>query len=217
MARRWLLALSGGIGLVYLTLFLTLLRKVGPTDQDQFLVFHELQYWNSSFFGMAKQWTPLMCGGLSLAAEPQVPFMSLSMILAYVAGPFWALKAATVLYFIAGWFGTYQYAGLWLGKPEPRSSPHPCSLVTGFSLPVWYEPFQFHPFLTLPLLLWMLPSASDDRAGRPAAQSFLKQGTLALSMGAIIAMASRRVAHPNFHLLVWVGSHTVALAVVCRS
>jgi len=107
-ARRWLLGLSGGIVVAYLALFLSLLWKVGPVDQDQFLVFHELQSWNSSFFGIAKQWTPLMCGGLSLAGEPQVPFMSLSMMLAYLCGPFWALKVATALYFVVGWVGAYK-------------------------------------------------------------------------------------------------------------
>jgi len=50
------------------------------------LVFHSLQYWNASMFGMAKQWTPLMCSGLSMAGEPQVPFMSLSMALSYMLG-----------------------------------------------------------------------------------------------------------------------------------
>ena len=132
-ARRWLLGLSGGIVVAYVALFLSLLWKVGPVDQDQFLVFHELQSWNSSFFGIAKQWTPLMCGGLSLAGEPQVPFMSLSMMLAYLCGPFWALKVATALYFVAGWVGAYLYAGLWLASPNRDSSPRPCLLAMGSS------------------------------------------------------------------------------------
>ena len=80
-ARRWLCALSLGIVAVYALFYVVFLSQSGPKDGDQYLVFHSLQYWNASMFGMAKQWTPLMCSGLSMAGEPQVPFMSLSMAL----------------------------------------------------------------------------------------------------------------------------------------
>src|ERR1700710_327917 len=112
--ERWLSVLSIGIVVVYALVFVISLLRSGPRDHDQFLVFHELQYWNSQLFSLAKQWTPLMCSGLSLAGEPQVPFMSLSMMITYVLGPLWGLKLATLLYFIAGWAGAHLYAGLWL-------------------------------------------------------------------------------------------------------
>jgi len=86
--QRWLTVLTVGIVALYILLFAAFARSVGPQDADQFLVFHELQYWNFSLFGLAKQWSPVMCSGLSLAAEPQVPFLSLGMLLAYLAGPF---------------------------------------------------------------------------------------------------------------------------------
>ncbi len=73
VARRWLSALSLGIVAVYALFYAIFLSQSGPKDGDQFLVFHSLQYWNASMFGMAKQWTPLMCSGLSMAGEPQVP------------------------------------------------------------------------------------------------------------------------------------------------
>src|SRR5882762_10499352 len=112
LARRWLSALSLGIVTVYAVFYVVFLSRSGPKDGDQFLVFHSLQYWNASMFGIAKQWTPLMCSGLSMAGEPQVPFMSLSMALSYMLGPLWGVKLAIAIYLLAGWAGAYLYAGL---------------------------------------------------------------------------------------------------------
>ena len=217
-ARRWLLGLSGGIVVAYLALFLSLLWKVGPADQDQFLVFHELQSWNSSFFGIAKQWTPLMCGGLSLAGEPQVPFMSLSMMLAYLCGPFWALKVATALYFVVGWVGAYLYAGLWLGKPEPRFLAASLFIGNGFFICRFgYGHIDFIPFLALPLLLWVLHRISDRSVTGTAVVGPVQQGTAWVLMGALIALVIDGSPVAIIHLLVWVGLYAVALGVVCRS
>src|ERR1700738_1064356 len=114
LARRWLSALSLGIVTVYGLFYGVFLGRSGPKDGDQFLVFHSLQYWNAALFGIAKQWTPVMCSGLSLAGEPQVPFMSLSMALSYVWGPLWGVRLTTAAYLVAGWFGGVLYAGLWV-------------------------------------------------------------------------------------------------------
>src|ERR1700732_4046846 len=102
LARRWLSALSFGIVTVYALFYVVFLSRSGPKDGDQYLVFHSLQYWNAWMFGIAKQWTPLMCSGLSMAGEPQVPFMSLSMALTYVVGPLWGVKSAIVIYMAIG-------------------------------------------------------------------------------------------------------------------
>jgi hypothetical protein len=83
-------------------------------------VFHSLQHWNATIFGLAKQWTPLMCAGLSMAGEPQIPFMSLSMCLSYLLGPYWGLKIAIPIYFSLGWAGAFLYAGLWFKSREQR-------------------------------------------------------------------------------------------------
>src|SRR6266849_2488088 len=112
VARRWLSALSSGIVAVYALFYAIFLSQSGPKDGDQFLVFHSLQYWNATMFGLAKQWTPLMCAGLSMAGEPQIPFMSLSMCLSYLLGPYWGLKIAIPIYFSLGWVGAFLYAGL---------------------------------------------------------------------------------------------------------
>ena len=59
-ARSWLRALCVGVAGTYCLFFVVFATRVGPVDQDQFLVFHELQYWNAMLFGVAKQWTPVM-------------------------------------------------------------------------------------------------------------------------------------------------------------
>jgi hypothetical protein len=215
--RRWLSTLSRGIVVAYVGLYVLLLGKVGPEDQDQFLVFHELQYWNSAFFGMAKQWTPLMCGGLSLAGEPQVPYMSLSMALAYVLGPFWGLKLATVLYFLAGWLGAYLYAGLWLQQREPRLLAAALFIGNGFFICRYgYGHIDFIPFLILPLLLWIIHRVSEapaDNDGRWPWQSAVPW----LLMGALMALAIDGSPVAIIHLMLWVGLYAAALGWVRRS
>src|ERR1700682_4206904 len=113
-SQRWLCALSLGIVGIYSLFFIVFFAQSGPKDGDQYLVFHSLQYWNASMFGMAKQWTPLMCSGLSMAGETPVTFMSLSMALSYMLGPLWGVKLAIAIYLLVGWVGAFLYAGLWL-------------------------------------------------------------------------------------------------------
>ena len=67
--RRWSRAFTIAIPAVYALVLAVFAQRVGTADYDQFLVFHELQYWNSALFGLAKQWSPVMCSGLSLAGE----------------------------------------------------------------------------------------------------------------------------------------------------
>jgi len=105
LAERYLRAFVLGIPIVYAILLALAWGRVGTRDLDQFLVFHELQSWNHQLFGLAKQWTPVLCSGLSLADEPQVPFMSLSMMLGYVFGPLAGLDLALLIYLGWGWIG----------------------------------------------------------------------------------------------------------------
>src|SRR6202048_3312527 len=132
LARRWLSALSLGIVTVYGLFYGVFLGRSGPKDGDQFLVFHSLQYWNASMFGIAKQWTPLMCSGLSLAGEPQVPFMSLSMALSYLLGPLWGVKLPVAIYLSVGWTGAFLYAGLWLPLKAQRTLAAALFIGNGF-------------------------------------------------------------------------------------
>src|ERR1700732_5336796 len=131
-ARRWLSALSFGIVALYALFYVVFLSRSGPKDGDQFLVFHSLQYWNATMFGLAKQWTPLMCAGLSMAGEPQIPFMSLSMCLSFLRGPYWGLKLAIPIYFSLGWVGAFLYAGLWFKSREQRMLAASLFIGNGF-------------------------------------------------------------------------------------
>jgi len=51
-AYGWLMALSLAIIGIYCAFFIVFLGRTGPRDADQFLVFHSLQYWNATMFGL---------------------------------------------------------------------------------------------------------------------------------------------------------------------
>jgi hypothetical protein len=232
--RRWLTAFSLAIVLAYLVPWVALLGIVGPKDFDQFLAFHEQQYWNAALFGLAKQWSPLMCGGLSLAGEPQVPFMSLSMLLGYAIGPLAALDTAIALYFIAGWAGAYLYAGLWLQDSGRRALAASLYIGNGFFICRYaYGHLDFIPFLALPMMLWALHRSIDwmshgpgatggaaNAAVRGAAPRWVRAwqmllATLMLGAGISVAIDGSPVA--IIHLMFWVGLYSLVLAAVARS
>lgn len=216
--RRWLNAFSIGIAAVYALLFLSFLFRSGPKDYDQFLVFHELQYWNTALFGLAKQWTPLMCSGLSLAGEPQVPFMSLSMALGYVFGPLLGLKLATLIYFLIGWGGAFLYAGLWLKQNGPRVLAASLFIGNGFFIcRLGFGHIDFIPFLILPLMLWVLHRSLDWLREATAWQGMLRLSVSVLTMGAGIALAIDGSPVAIIHLLFWIALYAVVLAFTQRS
>jgi hypothetical protein len=216
--RRWLAAFSLAIVSGYVLPWLALLGRVGPRDYDQFLVFHELQYWNASLFGLAKQWSPLMCGGLSLAGEPQVPFMSLSMLLSYAIGPLAGLEIAIALYFIVGWAGAYLYAGLWLRGSSRRALAASLFIGNGFFICRYgYGHVDFIPFLTLPMMLWTLHrSVAWMNQGRGIGRVLqLLFASLLLGAGISVAIDGSPVA--IIHLMLWVALYGLVLAAVARS
>ena len=216
--RRWLIALCAGVVGIYGLFFLGFARSVGPADGDQFLVFHELQYWNTALFGAAKQWTPVMCSGLSLAGEPQVPFMSLSMALGYMLGPFWGLKLATVLYFVAGLAGAYLYAGLWLKEFLQRALAATLFIGNGFFFcRLGFGHIDFVPFLILPLMLWMLHRSMRWQQEARNATGIVRLLCAVLLMGGALSLAIDGSPVAIIHLLFWVGLYSLALAWVERS
>jgi len=81
---------------------------------------------------MAKQWTPLLCGGLSAAGEPQIPFASLTMLLSYALGPLPGIVTAIGVYLTLGWIGSYLYGGLWLNEPRQRALAASLYIGNGF-------------------------------------------------------------------------------------
>ena len=217
-ARRWLSALSLGIVAVYASFYVVFLSQSGPKDGDQFLVFHSLQYWNASMFGIAKQWTPLMCSGLSMAGEPQVPFMSLSMALSYMLGPLWGVKLAIAVYFLAGWTGAYLYAGLWLKLNAQRTLAAALFIGNGFFFcRLSYGHFDFIPFLILPLMLWVLHLGIVWSEEAWTARKPVRLVLTAMTMGAALALAIDGSPVAIIHLVFWIGLYALALAITARS
>jgi hypothetical protein len=208
----WVYALSVSVITVY-ALFMGLSAgRVGPADFDQFVVFHELQYWNNSLFGLAKQWSPVMCAGLSIAGEPQVPFMSLTMAISYWLGPLLGIELGTLIYFVLGWIGAYLYAGLWLPHKAQRALASSLFVGNGFFFCRYsFGHIDFIPFLSLPLMLWTLHHSircwrDQSGATRAWSLSMLTMGLAALTSvvidGSPVAM---------LHLLFWVGLYCLAL------
>lgn len=205
-AQRWLTVLIAGIVVEYLLFFVLFWDRAGPGDADQYLVFHSLQYWNAELFGLAKQWTPLLCSGLSLSGEPQVPFLSLGMTLSYLLGPLWGVKISLVLYCLGGWIGAYLYSGLWLRVPLQQRLAAALFVGNGFFFcRLGLGHFDFAPFLMLPLMLWVLHQGSGRR------------GLSIASMAAAVAMMIDGSPVTLLHLMLWVGLYAAVLSVCTRS
>ena len=150
----WWCALTLGIPALYALILLWFHGRVGVADYDQFLVFDELQYWNANLFGLSKQWTPLLCGGLSAAGEPQIPFASLTMLSSYLLGPLPGIVAAIFVYLLLGWIGSYLYGGLWLSDNRQRALAASLYIGNGFFIcRIAHGHIDFIPFLILPLAL----------------------------------------------------------------
>jgi hypothetical protein len=217
-ARRWLSALSVGILAVYGLFFLFSWNRSGPKDGDQFLVFHTLQYWNSSMFGIAKQWTPLMCSGLSMAGEPQVPFMSLSMALSYALGPLNGVKSALVIYLMLGWIGAFLYAGLRLKLKQQRFLAASLFVGNGFFFcRLAFGHFDLIPFFVLPLVLWALHRGTDGQAGASSRGATLQRILATLLMGALLALTIDGSPVAIIHLVPWLALYALVLALTIRS
>jgi len=218
LGKKWIAALSTGIVATYVVLWVAFLGRVGPRDFDQFLVFHELQYWNAALFGLAKQWSPVMCGGLSLAGEPQVPFLSLSMLLSYGLGPLAGLEVAVALYFAFGWAGAWLYAGLWWPRSGPRVLAASLFIGNGFfACRLAYGHIDFVPFLSLPMMLWALHRSIGwvrDLTGVRRIER-LTLALLLFAAGISVVVDGSPVA--IIHLLFWVGLYALILAFVTRS
>src|SRR5262245_24546588 len=217
LAERYLSAFVLGIPLVYLILLSLDWNRVGPRDLDQFLVFHQLQYWNHELFGFAKQWTPVLCSGLSLAGEPQIPLLSLSMMLGYVLGPLRGIELAVFIYLIWGWVGAYFYAGLYTRERTERLLAASLFIGNGFFVcRIGYGHIDFIPFLTLPFMLWLIHRVCAQRTELRAHRYRLI--TLAvLSLAATMSLVVDGSPVSIVHLLFWVVCYALVLAVTARS
>jgi hypothetical protein len=211
------LVLTAAIPLVYIVVFGLFLFRAGDTDWDQILSFHELSLWNGKLFGIAKQWNPLMRGGMSLAGDPQVPVLSPSMILARVMDPAAAIKISCLLFLAIGGLGTWLLARDL--RFDRRTSGLAAALFAGngFILSRFsHGHVVFLGTLGLPLWIWAArrsPRAPEEAAGR-ANRRLLG---LILGGGLFFALSTDGAPIAILLLLVWVGLESGILAWQRRS
>lgn len=214
-AVRWLRAFWIGIPAAYGLLLLIGWDRVGVEDHDLFLALHSLQYWNARLFGLVKQWTPVLCGGFSLAGDPQVPVLSLPMLLGYLAGPLAGIRLATVVYLAVGWVGGWLYSGLFVEKREGRCLVASLFVGNGFFVcRLSYGHISFLPFLALPLVLWVLHRAV--RKEEPILDRRIETGLSILGLAVVLALAVDGSPVAILHLLIWCGIYALALSWVTR-
>lgn len=217
LAEGYLRAFVLGIPLVYAILLALAWNRVGSRDLDQFLVFHQLQSWNFTLFGFAKQWTPLLCSGLSLAGEPQTPLLSLSMLFGYVLGPLPGLQLAVLIYLAWGWIGAYLYCGLCTSVRAQRLLAASLFIGNGFFVcRIGYGHIDFVPFLTLPFMLWLLHRVCEPRAAERA-QRWRLNALAILALAATLSLVVDGSPVSVIHLLFWIVCYALVLAVTTRS
>lgn len=211
------LALTVAIPLVYLIVFGAFLFRAGDTDWDQILSFHELSLWNGKISGFAKQWNPLMRGGMSLAGDPQVPVFSPSMILARVIDPAAAIKISCLLFLAAGALGAWLLARDF--RFDRRTSALAGALFAGngyilsrFS----HGHVVFLGALGLPLWIWA-SRRSMPAPGEMAGRANLRLFWLVLGGGVFFALSTDGAPIAILLLLVWVGLDAGILASQRRS
>jgi len=217
VAERYLLAFVVGIPLTYSVLLALGWNRVGTRDFDQFLVFHELQAWNNQLFGLAKQWTPVLCSGLSLGGEPQVPFLSLSMMLGYVFGALPGLDLAVPCYLAWGWIGAYLYAGLCTSVRSERWLAASLFIGNGFFVcRIGYGHIDFIAFLTLPFMLWLLHRVCEQPA-QEWTQRLQHNALTVLSLAGTLSVVVDGSPVAILHLLFWVACYAIVLSFTTRS
>jgi hypothetical protein len=211
------LVLTLAIPLIYAIVFGSFLFREGDSDWDQLLSFHELSLWNSKLFGIAKQWNPLMRGGMSLAGDPQVPIFSASMILTHAVDPAAAIKIASLLFLLLGGLGT------WLLARDLRFDRLTSALAgslfagNGFILSRFsHGHIVFLGTLGLPLWLWAA-RRSLPAPGEEAVHTRHRLLLLVLAGGVFFALSTDGAPMTILLLLTWVGLDASVLAWQKRS
>ena len=214
-AVPWLRVFWIGIPAAYALLLLVGWDRVGNEDHDLFLALHSLQYWNAHLFGLVKQWAPVLCGGFPLAGDPQVPVLSLSMLVGYLLGPLAGIRLATVAYLAVGWIGAWLYSGLLIEKREARCLAASLFVGNGFFVcRLSYGHISFLPFLALPLVLWIFHRAVKEE--EPRLDRRLETGLSILALAVVLALTVDGSPVAILHLLVWCGIYALSLSWVTR-
>ena len=84
---RWSAAFTWTIPVIYVAVLAAFAHRVSAPPTTTIPRLSRIAVLEFTLFGLAKQWSPVIVLGLSLAGEPQVPFGSLTMLLGYVLGP----------------------------------------------------------------------------------------------------------------------------------
>ena len=212
------LALTVAIPLLYVAVFGAFLFRTGDTDWDQILSFHEVSLWSGELSGgIAKQWNPLMRGGMSLAGDPQVPVLSLSMILSRAIHPAAAIKISCLVFLALGALGA------WLLARDLALSPRAAALAGALYAGNGYILSRFSHghvvFLgTLGLPLWIWAAKRSVRApGEPAGTANRRLLLLALAGGIFFVLSTDGAPIAILLLLVWVSLETAILSWQNRS
>jgi hypothetical protein len=212
---RWWGAFTFSIPVLYGLILILCSRRIGTADYDQSLVFHELQYWNANLFGLAKQWSPVMCSGLSLAGEPQIPFASLTMLFGYVLGPLTGIVVGTLMYLAIGWIGGYLYSGLWFQHRRQRLLAASLFIGNGFFVcRIAHGHVDFIPFLALPLALWVIHRTCER--DNPALNIPIRV-VGALLLGALFGVVIDGSPVSIIHWAFWIGIYSTVLSWTRRS
>jgi hypothetical protein len=156
-----------------------------------------------------------LCGGLSAAGEPQIPFASLTMLLSYLLDPLSGIVAAIGVYLILGWIGSYLYGGLWLTDKRQRALAASLYIGNGFFIcRLAHGHIDFIPFLILPLALWTIHVVSDSAwVGTTAA----KRSLAIVLLGGLLSLTIDGSPVSIIHLLIWIGLYAIVLSWVRRS
>lgn len=166
-------------------------------------------------FGLAKQWTPVMCSGLSLAGEPQVPFASLPMLLGYALGPLPGIVASNIAYLTLGWIGGYLYSGLWFPERTHRALAASLYIGNGFFIcRLVHGHLDFMPFLALPFALWVIHRTAGELESHPVGN---RPALTILLLGCLFTLVIDGSPVAIIHWLFWVGTYCATLSYVRRS
>ena len=142
-----------------------------------------------------------------------MPLPEKALMLGYVLGPFWGIKAATLVYFIIGWLGAYAYAGLWVKAPLQRALAAALFIGNGFFIcRLGAGHVDFIPFLILPLVLWIVHQSSVWQSEARNLPGMLRLLVMILGLGGLLSLAVDGSPVAIIHLLFWILLYTVVLA-----
>lgn len=204
-------ALMVSIPSLYFVVFGAFLLRKGDCDWDQQLTFHRIALWNFEMSGLAKGWNPLMAGGMSLAGDPQVGVLSLSMLLSHLVPPAAAIKITCLLFLVVAGLGTYALSRRFGLDRETAWLAAALFAGNGFILSRFARGHtDFLGSLCLPL--WMCGTLAALRGpGEPASRALRRLLRLVLLFGTLLVLSTDGAPIAFLLTLTWVGLDALVL------